>query len=107
MVDCANGVGGPKLCALTERLGARLRLDVRNAGGEPGFGNDLNERCGAGGELGSRGGLNERCGAEHVQKERAAPLGCADMRAGARCARTLTSHHLRCPGCKLQQGVRT
>lgn len=78
VVDCANGVGGPKLRALAERLGARLRLDARNAGRELGF------------ELGFQGGLNERCGAEHVQKERAAPLGCADVRAGARRACALS-----------------
>ena len=89
VVDCANGVGGTKLRALAERLGARLRLDARNAGGEPGCRSDLDEDRGAGGELGSRGGLNECCGAEHVQKERAAPLGCADVRVGARCACTL------------------
>ena len=73
VVDCADGVGGAKLRALAQRLGARLELDVRNAGGGG---------AGAGGP--GAGGLNERCGAEHVQKERAAPRGCADVRAGAR-----------------------
>lgn len=110
VVDCANGVGGPKLRALAERLGAWLRLDVRNTGGELGFGDDLNEHRGAGGESGLRGGLNERCGAEHVQKERAVPLGCADVAAGARRARTLTLalvplHNARCQGGALRQGA--
>ncbi|KAK9839856.1 hypothetical protein WJX81_006690 [Elliptochloris bilobata] len=71
VVDCANGVGGAKLRALAERLGPqRLPLDVRNAGGAA---------C-------SGGGLNDRCGAEHVQKERAVPIGCADIGVGGRCA---------------------
>ena len=48
IVDCANGVGAPKLAAMREGLaGLGLKLDLRNTGD---------------------GVLNEGCGADHVQK---------------------------------------
>lgn len=67
IVDCANGVGGPKLRELQTRLaGARLQLELRN--------------CSASPEL-----LNDQCGADHVQKEQRAPRGFTAEDAGARC----------------------
>lgn len=70
-MDCANGVGGPKLRALAEHLGPLLAVDLRNAGGSA--------------EGGRAGGLNDQCGAEHLQKERTAPVGCGDVGSNTRC----------------------
>ena len=80
-MDCANGVGGPKLRALAEHLGPLLAVDLRNAGGSA--------------EGGSAGGLNDQCGAEHLQKERTAPVGCEDVGSDTRwCSMHSLAHAL-------------
>ena len=54
-VDCAHGVGAPKLRRLGDTLGGALRLTIAN-------------------DVGT-GELNAGCGAEHVQKGRTPPRG--------------------------------
>ena len=69
-VDCANGVGAPKLARLLDaarEAGAPLPVELRNAN--------------------SGGGLNEDVGADFVQKERALPKhgAFASLPANAKC----------------------
>ncbi|CAD7696591.1 unnamed protein product [Ostreobium quekettii] len=67
LLDCANGVGAAKAEALIARLreaGCGWRFDVRNVGPR---------------------GLNDRVGADHVEKQRALPLGFETVAKGARC----------------------
>jgi len=54
-VDCAFGIGAPKIEAMAARMGGALELRVANKPGE--------------------GELNLGCGAEHVQKGRVPPAG--------------------------------
>jgi phosphoacetylglucosamine mutase len=64
-VDCANGVGGPKMAALAPLLApAGLALALRNTGG---------------------GVLNGGCGSDFLQGARRAPAGMDDAPAGSRC----------------------
>ena len=64
-VDCANGVGAPKLAALAPHLlPAGLALAPRNTGG---------------------GVLNGGCGSDFLQGHRCVPAGFDDVPAGARC----------------------
>lgn len=69
-VDCANGVGAPKLAALAPALEpAGLRLQLRATGD---------------------GELNGGCGSDFVQKERALPAGFGRVEPGARWERKPT-----------------
>jgi len=52
--DAANGVGGPKMVKMQEKLTKEIKVEVRNNG---------------------TGTLNEGCGAEHAQKSRTPPAG--------------------------------
>ncbi|PSC72140.1 phosphoacetylglucosamine mutase [Micractinium conductrix] len=64
-MDCANGVGAPKMAALAQQLaGAGLAVDLRNTG---------------------EGVLNGGCGSDFLQKDRQLPANYADVPAGARC----------------------
>jgi phosphoacetylglucosamine mutase len=66
-MDCANGVGAPKMAALTEALqaaGAPLAVSLHNTG---------------------EGVLNGGCGSDFLQKDRQLPHGYADVPPGARC----------------------
>ena len=64
-MDCANGVGAPKLAAIAPLLaGAGLALELRNTGA---------------------GVLNGECGSDFLQKDKALPEGFGDVPAGARC----------------------
>jgi phosphoacetylglucosamine mutase len=66
-VDCANGVGAPKLAALASALEpAGLRLQLRATGD---------------------GELNGGCGSDFVQKERALPAHFGRVEPGARWGR--------------------
>ncbi|KAL4553161.1 hypothetical protein Ndes2526B_g03039 [Nannochloris sp. 'desiccata'] len=64
-VDCANGVGGPKIGSLVPHLeAAGLKLELRNIG---------------------EGILNGGCGSDFVQNNRTTPDSFHDIPAGARC----------------------
>lgn len=64
-VDCANGVGGPKMAALAPQLeAAGLHLVLRNTGD---------------------GVLNGNCGSDFIQKDRQLSESFDDVPAGARC----------------------
>jgi phosphoacetylglucosamine mutase len=64
-VDCANGVGGPKIAALAPHLqAAGLHLELRNIGD---------------------GILNGGCGSDFVQNNRSTPESFNDIPVGARC----------------------
>ena len=66
-MDCANGVGAPKmrgLVAALEAAGAPLPADLRNTGD---------------------GVLNGGCGSDHLQKDRQLPSHFGDVPPGARC----------------------
>ncbi|KAI7835556.1 hypothetical protein COHA_010550 [Chlorella ohadii] len=64
-VDCANGVGAPKLAALAGQLApAGLTLELRNTGD---------------------GVLNGGCGSDFLQKDRQLPSQFEGVAAGARC----------------------
>lgn len=59
VVDCANGVGAPKLRRLADLLRpSGLEVELRCTG---------------------EGTLNEKCGADYVQKEKALPLGFSQV----------------------------
>jgi phosphoacetylglucosamine mutase len=65
-VDCANGIGGPKIGALAPHLeAAGLKLELRNIGA---------------------GILNGRCGSDFVQNNRIVPESFEDIPDGARCS---------------------
>ena len=57
VIDCANGVGGPRMEPLIPKLKGYLNVELRNNGNL---------------EL-----LNSKCGAEHCQKKRLPPLSCS------------------------------
>lgn len=58
-VDCANGVGAPKLRALIERIGGKDRLDVEIVKDD----------------TTTPGALNSQCGADFVKTQQKAPPG--------------------------------
>lgn len=55
VVDCANGVGAPKLSAISKLLAKKLKVQIVNDG--------------------SSGKLNENCGADYVKIQQKAPSG--------------------------------
>lgn len=57
-VDCANGVGGPKLHKLVERIG-KANIDIRIVKDD----------------IMTPGGLNSQCGADYVKTQQRAPPG--------------------------------
>ena len=57
VIDCANGVGGPRMEPLIGRLKGYLDVELRNNG--------------------NSALLNSKCGAEHCQKKRLPPLSCS------------------------------
>ena len=66
-MDCANGVGAPKMAALVASLAqadAGLAVDLRNTG---------------------QGVLNGGCGSDFLQKDRQLPANFQDVPPGARC----------------------
>ncbi len=85
-MDCANGVGAPKLHMLAERLnaqsGSELCVDARN----------VDTSCTA--------SLNECCGADFVQKERQLPEGFQGTPDGARHALLPNAALYLCSACE-------
>ena len=77
-VDCAHGVGAILFSKAWPRLaGTGLQLELRNRGAA---------EAGCSGSSGGGGGLLNHCvGADHVQKERVAPLGFEDLGPNERC----------------------
>lgn len=64
-MDCANGVGAPKMASLAAQLAdTGLTVDLRNTG---------------------EGVLNGGCGSDFLQKDRQLPAGFQGVPAGARC----------------------
>lgn len=63
-MDCANGVGAPKMAALAAALQGALAVDLRNTG---------------------EGVLNSGCGSDFLQKDRQLPAGFQGVGPGARC----------------------